>query len=220
MMQTNTAAIGKAGFGAVAALAVLGMVSVLAGCNSPMPPDPSSAATAASAARSDQTIGANSGDRCARAAAGQAAHAESGVRAFSALRRHARRPAGRYAAWREDRRGVGHSRRVPVRWQFIGDPGRGRSRRRHARNRGIERRHAYHRQLGREVRGGRQRVGRTHERRRLRSAAVRTAAGGGGRDGAGQSRAERRGAFAGTGAACRSCRAARRRAMPSAARAT
>jgi hypothetical protein len=60
MMQTNTAAIGKAGFGAVAALAVLGMVSVLAGCNSPMPPDPSSAATAASAARSDQTIGANS----------------------------------------------------------------------------------------------------------------------------------------------------------------
>jgi hypothetical protein len=59
MMQTNTAAIGKAGFGAVVALAVLGMVSVLAGCNSPMPPDQSSAATAASAARSDQTIGAN-----------------------------------------------------------------------------------------------------------------------------------------------------------------
>jgi hypothetical protein len=59
MMQTNTAAIGKAGFGVVAALAVLGMVSVLAGCNSPMPPDPSSAATAAPAATSDQTIGAN-----------------------------------------------------------------------------------------------------------------------------------------------------------------
>ena len=58
MMQTNTAAIGKAGFGAVAALAVLGMVSVLAGCNSPMPPEQSSAATAASA-RSDETIGAN-----------------------------------------------------------------------------------------------------------------------------------------------------------------
>ena len=73
-------------------------------------------------------------------------------------------------------------------YQFTGhrrsDPDRGRPRRRHARSRGIERRHPYHRQLGRQVRGGRLGGGRPHERRRFRPAAVRSEAAGGGAGGA------------------------------------
>ncbi len=114
-----------------------------------------------------------------------AAQAEPRIRKVSALCRHAGRASDRAAARRENRRSFRRARRVSVHRHRRSDPDRGRSRRRYARSRGIERRHAYHRQLGRQVRGGRLGLGRPDERRRLQSATVRSEAARSGAGGAG-----------------------------------